>query len=236
MCLHLLTILVAFGHFHRKISFMYIPQQFSELRREEIQRIIRENSLGILMTNTAAGLGAEHLPFLLDPDRGANGVLSAHVARANPVWQAVKDDDPVLVVFRGVQGYISPGWYPGKQETHRYVPTWNYEVVHAHGTIHVRDDEKFVRGVVARLTRQHEAEQAQPWKMGDAPPDYLKEELGMIVGIEIRITRLECKRKLNQHYEQIDREGAIHGLETSGNMGLAHAMTRALIPTGQCPR
>jgi len=88
----------------------------------------------------------------------------------------------VLVVFRGVQGYISPNWYPGKHETHRRVPTWNYEVVHAHGTIHVRDDEKFVRGVVARLTRQHEADQAEPWKMGDAPADYIAEQLSHIVG------------------------------------------------------
>ena len=216
---------------------MYIPTQFAEPRVEELHRIVRENSLGILVTTTASGLGADHLPFLLDADQGSSGVLTAHVARANPVWREVREGDKVLVVFRGVQGYISPNWYPGKQETHRYVPTWNYEVVHAHGTIHIRDEEKFVRGVVARLTRQHEAEQLQPWKMGDAPPDYLAEQLKHIVGIEVRLTHLEGKRKLNQHHQAQDREGAIHGLEMSGNLGLAQAMKNAAEPPSSvCPR
>ncbi|MBP8883729.1 MAG: FMN-binding negative transcriptional regulator [Pseudomonas sp.] len=203
---------------------MYLPKQFAEPRVDELHRIVRENSLGMLVTDTAGGLEANHLPFLLDGDAGGAGVLTAHVARANPVWQAVRDGDEVLVVFRGVHGYISPSWYPGKQETHRRVPTWNYEVVHAHGTIHVRDDEKFTRGVVARLTRQHEADQAEPWKMGDAPPDYIAAELKHILGIEVRLSRLEGKRKLNQHHQPQDREGAIRGLESRGNQGLAQAM------------
>ncbi len=206
---------------------MYVPTPFAEPRPEELARIIRDNALGILVTHTAAGLGADHLPFLLDPASGSMGVLSAHVARANPLWQSVRAGDPVLVVFRGAQGYISPNWYPSKQQTHRFVPTWNYEVVHAHGTIHVHDDDKFVRGVVARLTRQHEASQARPWKMGDAPPDYLNAQLRKVVGIEIRITQLEGKRKLSQQHQPQDREGAIHGLTTSANPALAQAMREA---------
>lgn len=215
---------------------MYIPHQFSEPQMEELHRLVRENSLGMLVTHTTAGLGADHVPFLLDADQGPHGVLTAHVARANPVWQQVQDGDKVLVVFRGVQGYISPNWYPGKQATHRFVPTWNYEVVHAHGTIHIRDEEKFVRGVVARLTRQHEAGQTQPWKMGDAPPDYLQEQLGKIVGLEVRLTQLEGKRKLNQHHSLQDREGAIQGLTVTGNTGLAQAMKDAIAPSSTCPR
>lgn len=207
---------------------MYVPPQFAESRAEELQRIIRDNPLGMLVTHTAAGLGADHLPFLHDAGQGPCGVLTAHVARANPVWQAVAEGDKVLVVFRGAQGYLSPNWYPGKQDTHRYVPTWNYEVVHAHGTIHVRDEEKFVRAVVGRLTRQHEAGQTPPWKMGDAPPDYLAEQMRGIVGIEVRITRIEGKRKLNQHHRPQDREGAIRGLEAAGNTGLAQAMKSAM--------
>lgn len=203
---------------------MYLPKQFAEPRADEIHRIVHEHSLGMLVTQTAAGLDANHIPFLLDTQQGPCGVLQAHVARANPVWREVTDGDLVLVVFRGVQGYISPNWYPGKHETHRRVPTWNYEVVHAHGTIHVRDDEKFVRGVVARLTRQHEANQPEPWKMGDAPSDFLAEQMRHIVGIEVRLDRLEGKRKLNQHHQARDREGAIRGLEEQGNLGLALAM------------
>lgn len=203
---------------------MYLPAHFAEPRLEELHRIVRDNAFGMLVTNTASGLEAHHLPVYLDVDQGAQGALVAHVARANPVWREVRDGDPVLVVFRGAQGYVSPNWYPGKHETHRRVPTWNYEVVHAHGTFHVHDDERFVRGVVARLTRQHEADQPQPWNMGDAPADYLAEQLRHIVGIEIRITRLEGKRKLSQHHEPRDREGAIRGLEASGNPRLAQAM------------
>lgn len=206
---------------------MYLPQHFAEPRLDELHRIIRENAFGMLVTNTASGLEANHLPILLDEEQGPHGVLQAHLARANPLWQEVREGDPVLVVFRGAQGYISPNWYPGKQQTHRRVPTWNYEVVHAHGTVHVHDDERFVRGVVARLTRQHEATQPQPWKMGEAPEDYLSEQLRHIVGLEIRITRLDGKRKLNQHHEPQDRQGAIEGLEASGNHALAKAMREA---------
>lgn len=212
---------------------MYLPAQFAEPRTEELHRVVRENSLGMMVRNTGAGMEADHLPFLLDADQGPHGVLVAHVARANAVWREVTDGARVLVVFRGVQGYISSNWYPGKQETHRYVPTWNYEVVHAHGTIHVRDDEKFVRGVVARLTRQHEADQPVPWKMADAPADYLAEQLGRIVGIEIRLTRLEGKRKLNQHHRPADREGAILELEARGNRGLAQAMRNTAKPSAE---
>ncbi len=206
---------------------MYLPPQFAEPRAEELHRIVRDHALGMLVTHTAAGLEANHIPFLLDPEQGEHGVLTAHVARANPIWREVADGDTVLVVFRGAEGYISPNWYPSKHETHRRVPTWNYEVVHAHGTIHVHEDEKFLRGVVARLTRQHEAHEPKPWKMGDAPRDYLDEMLRQIVGIEVRVTRLEAKRKLNQHNGVADREGAITALEGKGNVELAQAMKAA---------
>lgn len=209
---------------------MYLPKQFAEPRVEELHRIMREHALAMLVTQTAAGLDAHHLPFLLDPEQGACGRLLAHVARANPLWRELSDGSPVLVVFRGAHGYITPNWYPGKHETHRRVPTWNYEVVHAHGTLHIRHDEKFVRGVVGRLTRQHEAGQPQPWKMSDAPPDFLAEQLSQIVGIEVRLTRLEGKRKLCQHHQAADREGAIRGLEEQGNSGLARAMKETPAP------
>jgi transcriptional regulator len=209
---------------------MYLPQQFAEPRIEELHRIVRENALGILVRPTGPGFEADHLPFLFEAGHKGPGTLIAHVARANPVWREMRDGESVLVVFRGVQGYISPNWYPGKHETHRRVPTWNYEIVHAHGTIHVRDDEKFVRGVVARLTRRHEADQPQPWKMSDAPADYLAEQLSHIVGIEIRLMRLEGKRKLNQHHQTPDREGAIRGLESAGNTGLAQVIRDTAMP------
>lgn len=205
---------------------MYLPPLFAESRPEELHRILREHPLGMLVTQGPEGFEADHLPFLLDAGRGPLGTLLAHVARANPVWKQVKDGDPVLVVFRGAQGYISPNWYPSKQETHRHVPTWNYEAVHAHGRIRVRDDEKFLRGLLARLTREHEAGQPVPWRMGDAPPDYLAELLAQIVGIEVDIARIACKRKLSQNRENRDFENTVRSLEHFGNPGLAETMKR----------
>jgi transcriptional regulator len=205
---------------------MYLPEKFAEFRPETLFRLMREHPLGMLVTHTSSGLEANHLPFILDESRGSSGTLLAHVARANPIWREVGDGDEVLVVFRGAQGYISPNWYPSKQETHRHVPTWNYEVVHAHGRIHVRDDEKFVRGVVARLTRTHEASEPRPWKMTDAPEDYMAEQLSHIVGIEIELTRVEGKRKLSQNRDARDFASTVSSLEERGREELALAMKR----------
>lgn len=205
---------------------MYVPDLFAETRPAELQRLIREHPLGMLVTHTAAGLDANHLPFLIDGDRGAHGTLLAHVARANPVWTEVADGSEVLVVFRGPQGYISPNWYLSKHEHHRHVPTWNYEVVHAHGRIRFHDDARFVRSMVARLTRENEASQPLPWKMGDAPADYIAEELSAIVGVEIEITRIVGKRKLGQNREPRDFESTLAGLEGHGCPELAAAMRR----------
>lgn len=206
---------------------MYLPELFAEHRAEELQRIVRDFPLGTLVTHTASGLDANHIPFELDAGRGACGTLQAHIARANPLWTQVPDGAEVLVIFRGTDGYISPSWYPSKHETHRHVPTWNYEVVHAHGRLRIVDDEKFVRGLLARLTRRHEAGEPRPWKMGDAPADYLDQMLKMIVGIEVAVTRLEGKRKLGQNRDARDLEGAVDALRDRGQAELASAMAGA---------
>jgi transcriptional regulator len=209
---------------------VYVPPHFAETRPEELHRILRSHPLGVLVTTGEEGLDANHIPFELDPDRGPLGTLIGHVARANPVWQGDASARPVLVIFRGVEAYISPSWYPSKHETHRQVPTWNYEVVHAHGTLVVRDDERFVRGVVARLTRTHESGEPKPWKMGDSPPEYIDTMLRAIVGIEVAITKLVGKAKLSQNREMRDREGALNELRRRGEVELSEAMERATRP------
>jgi transcriptional regulator len=207
---------------------MYLPSLYAENRPEALQQFVREQPFGMLVTHTASeGLEANHVPFVLDAARGEHGVLLAHVARANPIWQQLARGQEVLVVFRGVHGYISPNWYERKAETHRHVPTWNYEAVHAHGRISVHDDEKFVRGMVARLTRQQEEAMPRPWKMSDAPADYLAEQLAHIVGLEVEITRLEGKRKLSQNRERSDFDSTIAALQARGEEALAQAMLRA---------
>ena len=209
---------------------MYTPPHFQLTDTQAVLRLLREHPLGVLVTHGPEGLDANHIPFEYDPAHGPLGTLTGHVARANPLWQQCREGADVLVVFRGVEGYISPNWYPSKLATHRQVPTWNYEVVHVHGRLAVRDDERFVRGVVARLTRAHEATQPQPWKMGDAPPDYLDAMLRAIVGIEIAVTRLEGKAKLSQNKDAADRLGAVAALQVAGQADLATAMARTQKP------
>lgn len=200
---------------------MYLPPHFSEARPEALARLIAQHPLGALVMQHAHGLDADHLPFAFD---AAAGVLTAHVARANPLWQQCAAGTPVLVIFRAAEGYISPNWYPSKHEAHRQVPTWNYEVVHAHGLLTVRDDERFVRGLVGRLTKRHEAGEPTPWKMSDSAPEFIDQLLGAIVGIEIQVTSLVGKRKLSQNKAPQDRSGAADALAARGNGALAQAM------------
>lgn len=208
---------------------MYLPPHFAITDPAELHRLMREHPLGMLVRHGADGLDADHLPFAFDPADGPLGTLSAHVARNNPLWQRCPDGTPVLVVFRGAEAFISPSWYPSKQQAHRQVPSWNYEVVHAHGTLVVRDDERFVRGLVARLTREHEAAEPRPWKMGDAPADFIDGLLRQIVGLQVRITSLVGKAKLSQNKDAADREGAADALDARGRPALAQAM-RATLP------
>jgi len=209
---------------------MYIPAHFAETRKEVLHSRIVQHPFGTLITHGSSGLDANHIPFELAAEDGELGVLRAHVARANPVWQEVANGDEVLVVFHAGDAYISPNWYPSKHELHKQVPTWNYMVVHAHGRITILDDERYVRGVVGRLTRTHEASEPKPWKMGDAPKDYVDAMVKAIVGVQVEITRLVGKSKLSQNKEARDIQGAAEALKSSGESQLADAML-AGVPT-----
>ena len=206
---------------------MYIPRHFEESRQEVLHALMAAHPLGTLITHGKDGLDANHLPFELDAKVGAKGLLRAHVARNNPVWQSIDSGEKVLVVFRAEDAYISPNWYPSKEETGKHVPTWNYQVVHAHGNITIRDDEKYVRGLVSRLTRKHEAHEPKPWKMGDAPQDYIDTMLKSIVGLEVEITGLAGKFKLSQNREVLDRINAGMVLQGKGSSVLGQAMLDA---------
>ena len=210
---------------------MYNPSHFHITDSAVLQDLIRQHPLGCLVAQTADGLDANHLPFELLQDEDGQLRLLAHVARANPLWQQLSSGNAVLVIFKAQDGYISPNWYPSKHETHEQVPTWNYQVVHAHGTIQIRDDEKFVRGVVGRLTRTHEGRASDlpgntftPWKMSDAAAPYLQKMLGAIVGLEISVQRLEGKFKLSQNKQPADRAALLETLGALGQEQMANAI------------
>lgn len=207
---------------------MYVPAHFEVSNVEEIHRLMREHPFAVLVTNGKNGLDANHIPFELELTRGKQGVLHGHVARNNPVWTDIKNGDDVMVVFRAEDAYITPTWFPSKHEFKKQVPTWNYRVAHAHGKVTIRDDERYVRGVVAKLTRTHESSQPKPWKMTDSPVDYMETMLKAIVGIEIEIEKIVGKFKLSQNRELRDKLSAGEALKAQGDVALGQAMLDAI--------
>jgi transcriptional regulator len=195
---------------------MYLPTHFHETRVEVLHQLIREHPLGALVTLAPTGLDANHIPLEIDPEPSPFGTLRGHIARANPLWRELSREVDALVIFQGPGGYISPGWYPTKGETGKVVPTWNYAVVHAHGTPRFIDDRAWLRDFVTRLTDRHEAARSEPWRVTDAPADYIDTMLGAIIGVEIPITRLVGKWKVSQNRGAQDRQGVVEGLSREG--------------------
>ncbi|MEK7949135.1 FMN-binding negative transcriptional regulator [Luteolibacter soli] len=208
---------------------MYVPPHFQENRPEVIDEIIAKNPLGTLVYSMSSGLDATHVPFVHRRSDGGDGVLLAHVARKNPIWNEVADGSEVLVIFHGGDAYVSPNWYPSKHETHRLVPTWNYQVVHVRGTIHFTEDAKALRSLVALLTHQQEtaAAEPKPWKMGDSEPEYIAGLVAAIIGVEIRITSISAVSKLSQNREERDKAGLVSELLKRGEDELAAEIEKA---------
>jgi len=207
---------------------MYLPTHFSESRPAVLRAFIRDHPLGLLVTQNQSGdIDANSVPFVLDADGDAPGVLRAHVARANPLWKTARDDADALVVFQGPHGYVSPAWYPSKAEHGKVVPTWNYVMVQARGKLRAIEDKAWLREFVGRLTDRHEGGRPAPWAIGDAPADYIETMLGAIVGIEIALTSLVGKWKVTQNRSADDRAGVVEGLLREGGDAALAAEVRA---------
>ena len=207
---------------------MYTPASFRETRIEVLHGLIRSYPFATVVVQGPQGMLANHLPFVVAGDAQLHG----HVARGNEL--ASMDGLPVLLVFQGPDGYISPNWYPSKHETGREVPTWNYAVVHVHGRLRVIDDALWMRQLLETLTDHHEASQPVPWNVSDAPADHIEKSLRAIVGIAVTIERLEGKFKLSQNHPLANQLGVVEGLrqrDGDGDAELAGLM--ALTREGQ---
>ena len=194
---------------------MYTPSGFALNDLPELQQQILGTRLALLVTHGEQGLQASHLPLLLNTDEGPNGTLYGHFAKANPQWKELQNGAEALVIFAGADAYVSPGFYPSKAEHGKVVPTWNYVAVHAYGSAEVFTDADRLRSLVSALTDRHEAGRAQPWKVADAPADYIDGMLRAIVGFALPIQRLEGKRKLSQNRSTADIAGVREGLAAS---------------------
>ena len=154
---------------------------------------------------------ASHIPLHLTDD-GEFGLLWGHLAKANDQWQAFDGGAEALAVFGGPHTYISPTWYASEKS----VPTWNYEAVHAYGRPRVMDDPEAVVARLASLTGQYEGTDDSAWSPRTLPADFVAAQLKGIVAFEMRIERLEGKRKMSQNRKPEDVAGAIDGLKATG--------------------
>jgi transcriptional regulator len=202
---------------------MYVPAPFAEDRPEELRAIMQSCSLPILVSSLkddGARMSATHLPLTWVGDR-----LIGHIARANKQWKLLDPTVESLAIFSGVDGYVSPSYYATKQETGRVVPTWNYEAVHVYGRLEIIEDAARILDIVTNLTNRFEGARPIPWKVTDAPDDYVAMQLKSIVGVVLHITQMIGVRKLSQNKTPADRAGVIAG-ETLDNPALARQMRR----------
>ena len=195
---------------------MYQPPHFREDRIEVQHDLIRAHPLGLLITAGPGGLQANSIPFLVYADASPHGMLRAHMSRGNPHWRELAAVEQCMVVFQGPQEYITPSWYPTKHETGKAVPTWNYVTVHAWGRPQVIDDTAWLRRQVEDLTNLKEGVLPTPWKVDDAPEQYLAAQLKGIVGVEVAIEKIEGKWKVSQNKLAVDRAGVVAGLRGGG--------------------
>jgi transcriptional regulator len=207
----------------------YLPPHFEETDTATLHALVDAYPLATWVVPHQGELLVNHIPFLLDAERGEHGTLMGHVARANPVWRTLAVSS--VAVFMGPQAYVSPSWYPSKQAHGKVVPTWNYATVHAHGVAQAFDDPARLLALVTRLTQVHEAGQAQPWQVQDAPADYLASMLKAIVGIEIPVQRWVGKWKVSQNRPPADQQGVVAGLKAQGSDAAAQ-MAALVKPRG----
>jgi transcriptional regulator len=191
---------------------MYIPRANQEDRLPVLHRLIEDQPFASLITVGSGGLFASHIPMVLEQN-GAMGLLKCHLSRANTQWRDHSPSVEALAIFSGPQHYITPTWYPEKEDTGKVVPTWNYVVVHAYGHLKIVEDSEWLMAHLEKLTRIHEGGSAVPWKIGDAPADYIASQVKGIVGLEMTIERLEGKWKISQNRSEQDRIGVAAGLE-----------------------
>lgn len=215
---------------------MYTPTAFAEDDLQAQHGLIQAYPLGMLIVPSVPS--ADMVPFALYPAEGeaGRGVLRAHIARANPAWQALAAQGDCLVAFQGPQAYVSPNWYPSKASNHKQVPTWNYAMVQVRGTAHVVHDAAWLRRLLADLTAVHEGALPQPWSMGDAPPDFIDGLLKAIVGIEIPVAAISGKWKVSQNRSAADAAGVAAGLrEMEAKLGGQDAAAMAALVAERAP-
>ena len=200
---------------------MYVPRPNAVDHPEVVLGLLRHVGVGHLVSADTQGFDATVMPFLVDEQLAT---LRGHLARANAQWRTL-DGGAAMMIVPVTDAYVSPAWYPSKLDDPRVVPTWNYEVVHVHGTIIVHDDPVWVERLVRDLTEHRErirlerSGAGEAWSVDDAPTEYIHRMLRAIVGIEFAIDRVEAKRKLSQNRSDADQRAVADALAESSHGG-----------------
>mgnify|MGYP006272005899 FL=1 len=195
---------------------MYIPRHFS-VTDEIAREFLAKTTSGHLVTNTAEGLRATFIPVHF---RSSTDSLVGHLARGNEQWSQPAHGE-TLFIATTIDSYISPTWYASKKEHGKVVPTWDYMMAHIYGELSIHDDVEWLRAAVSELTDSFEQTRSQPWQVSDAPEDYVAGQLRAIVGVELKVSRLEVSFKMSQNKTKADLDGVIAGLTTDGKSQIA---------------
>jgi len=212
-----------------KLTGVYLPKHFTARDQAAVEAFVDDAGAADLVTFDGTKPVASLIPIIWDRPAGAqdgageggHGRLLGHVALANPQWRSAGPETVALAIVHGPQAYISPSWYPSTARHGKVVPTWNYVSVHITGRLTIHRDPEWLRDVVSRLTSRHEAGRPSPWRVSDAPGDFIDGQLRAIVGVEVAIAAVEAKEKLSQNRDAADRAGALEGLRHEPGPGPA---------------
>ena len=203
---------------------MYTPSSFKEEDPEILFDLIEKHNFGILFSQHKDHPEVTHLPFLVDRNRGAKGILITHFAKANKHWRNIDTDKELLTIFQGPHTYISPSWYKNREE----VPTWNYATVHVYGKSRIIHTKEDLQKMVIRLTYFHEDQVKSDWSLDEVSKKDFDTDLKAIVGLEIEISRMEGKFKFNQNKKNEDQASVVKNLDDLGIADVSEIMKKNL--------
>ncbi|KAF5100319.1 hypothetical protein D0Z00_001287 [Geotrichum galactomycetum] len=199
---------------------MFMPDNYAENDIEIQKQHIRDTGLGTVISTTADGhYNANHIPFVLEERPDGKLFLLAHFHIKNDIGTELANANETLIIFQGRNGYVTPSWYPTKQETHKVAPTWVYSTVHVYGKPRVIKDKDEIHKILEKLTNHFEAQSSKKktWSVDEAPEAYLDMAKKFINGLEIEVTKMVGKFKMNQSQPPKDLKGTIDGFKSRTN-------------------
>ena len=195
---------------------MYIPRHF-KASDEVVQEFLSHIESGHVVSNSEKGLISTLIPLIYNQETHA---FLGHIAKQNDQASLATNQEALLISVLN-ETYISPNWYASKAEHHKVVPTWDYMLIHAYGELVIHNDADWILKQVTRLTNRFEKDQPKPWSIEQAPSDYVEGQIRAIVGIELKLSRIEVSFKMSQNKSETDLDGVIAGLTKAGKSAIA---------------